>query len=132
MSLGESPEHKKIVKALIDFLDGKGFKTKCATYEGYNQCESIEERIPDVMGQNTKGLLAIAEGKTCEDLINDRDRTDDHLKTFSNRMMSSGDSKGQTIPFYVCVPKECSGELHRILRELGLDKKPNITALEYG
>ena len=132
MSSGESPEHKKIVKALIDYLDEKGFKTKCAAYEGYNQCEPIEERIPDVMGQNTQGLLAIAEAKTCDDLINDRDRTNDHLKTFSSREMVSGNSKGQTVPFYVCVPKECSDELHKILKELELDKKSSITTLQYG
>jgi hypothetical protein len=132
MSTGESPEHKRIVKGLIDYLDEKGFKTKCAAYEGYNQCTPIDERIPDVMGQNAQELLAIAEAKTCDDLASDRERTNDQLKTFSSHEMASGNSKGQAVPFFVAVPKECNGELQKILKELGLDKKSNITTLQFG
>jgi hypothetical protein len=128
----ESPEHKRMVKGLIDYLNKQGFQTVCAAYEGLNQCEPIDERIPDCMGKNVQGLLAIAEAKTCDDLVNDRKRTDDQFKTFSNREMSSGISKGQAVPFYICVPKECNEQLNQILRELGLSGKPNITTLQYG
>jgi hypothetical protein len=132
MSSGESSEHKTIVKALIDFLNQKGFRTVCAAYEGFNQCEPIEERIPDFMGQNDQGLVAIAEAKTCEDLTDDRERTDDQFKTFSRRVMTSGNSKGKEVPFYICAPKACNEQLHQILKELGLNGKSNITVLTYG
>ena len=84
------------------------------------------------MGQNDLGLLSIAEAKTCDDLANDRDRTNDQFKTFSNRVMSSGNLKGKEVPFYICVPKECNEQLNQILRELGLSGKSNITTLQYG
>ena len=128
----ESSEHKRIVKGLIDYLNQQGFKTVCAAHEGYNQCDQIEQRIPDVMGQNDQGLLAIAEAKTCDDLTNDRGRTDDQFKIFSNRVMSSGNSKGKEVPFYVAVPKECYNQLLQILKDLGLNDKSNIITLQYG
>jgi hypothetical protein len=132
VSSGESPEHKRIVNGLIDYLNQQGFKTVCAAYEGFSQCDPIDGRIPDCMGRNDQGLLAIAEAKTCEDLINDKDRTNDQFKIFANRQMISGNSSGKEVPFYICVPKACTDQLNQILRELGLNVKPNVIALHYG
>jgi hypothetical protein len=131
MSSGESPEHKRIVKGLIEYLNQQGFKTVCAAYEGFNQCEPIEKRVPDFMGQNAQGLLAIAEAKTCDDLVNDRERTIDQFRAFSNREMNSGNLKGQAVPFFICVPKACGEQLKQILKEIGLDDKKNIDILHY-
>jgi hypothetical protein len=131
MSSGESLEHKRIVKELIDYLNQQGFKTVCAGYEGFNQCEKINDRMPDVIGENVQGLWALAEAKTCDDLVNDRDRTNDQFKAFSNLVMTSGNSKGQVVPFYICVPKTCFEQLKQILKELGLGEKTNIKPLYY-
>ena len=125
----ESPEHRKLVNGLIEYLRQQGFQTVCASYEGYNQCEAIEERVPDVMGKNAQGLLAIGEAKTCDDL--DNDRTNDQFKVFSNRVMAGGNLKGQTCPFYIGIPKSCVSELQENLKKLGLDQKPNIHIIHF-
>lgn len=120
----ESPEHRKLVKGLMEYLKGIGFETTCAAYEGYPQCEEMKERVPDVMGKNAQGLFAIGEAKTCDDL--DNERTNEQLKVFSNRIMASGNLKGQTVPFYIGIPKACIQQLKDLLKKLGLDKKSNI------
>jgi hypothetical protein len=120
----ESPEHRKLVKGLIEYLRGIGFETTCAAYEGYPQCEEMERHVPDVMGKNAQGLFAIGEAKTCDDL--DNDRTNEQFKVFSNRIMAQGNLKGQIVPFYIRIPKVCVQQLKGNLRKLGLDQKANI------
>ncbi len=120
----ESPEHKKLVKGLIDFLDKKGFKPFCAAYDGFKQCDPNSERVADVKGQNAQELVAIGEAKTCDDL--DNERTNAQFKIFSSLTMSAGNSKGQTCPFYIGIPKSCIEQLKQNLRALGLSEKTNI------
>lgn len=126
----ESPEHKKLVKGLIDFLDKEGFKPFCAAYDGFKECDPREGRIPDVVGENAQGLRAIGEAKTCDDL--DNDRTNGQFKVFSIRVMTSGNSNGQTIPFYIGIPTSCVSELQQNLRKLRLDQKTNIHIIHFG
>jgi hypothetical protein len=125
----ESPEHRKLVKGLMDYLSKEGFQAICAAYEGYNQCEPMIDRVPDIMGQNARQLLAIGEAKTCDDL--DNERTDDQFKVFSNRVMTSGNSNGQTVPFYIGIPNTCIEQLQNRLKVLGLDQKPNIQIIKF-
>src|SRR5271157_990087 len=99
----ESAEHKKIVKGLIDYIEKEGFKPFCAAYDGFKQCNPNSERIADVKGQNAQELVAIGEAKTCDDL--DNERTNAQFKIFSNLVMNSGNSKDQTCPFYIGIPK---------------------------
>jgi hypothetical protein len=120
----ESPEHRKIVKGLIDYLDKKDFKPYCAAYKDYNQCDPNSNHIADVEGQNAQQLVAIGEAKTCDDL--DNERTNAQFKIFSNLTMNSGKSKGQTCPFYIGIPESCVNELQQNLKKLGLDQKTNI------
>jgi hypothetical protein len=120
----ESPEHRKLVKVLIDYLSKQGFGVTCAAYEGYNKCEPMDERVPDVMGRNAQQLVAIGEAKTCDDLENER--TDDQFRIFSNRKMISGNASGQAVPFYIGVPKTCVEQLQDRLKALGLNQKTNI------
>lgn len=120
----ESPEHKKLVKGLIDYLAKEGFKPFCAAYDGFNQCNPNSERVADVKGQNAQELVAIGEAKTCDDL--DNERTNAQFQIFSNLTMSNGNSKGQTCPFYIGIPKSCINELQQNLRKLGLDQKTNV------
>jgi hypothetical protein len=81
------------------------------------------------MGQSAQQLAAIGEAKTCDDL--DNERTNDQFKTFSSRMMTSGNSSGQTCPFYIGIPKSCINELKENLRKLGLDQKTNIKIKDF-
>lgn len=120
----ESPEHRKLVKGLMEYLKGIGFETICAAYEDYPQCGEMEGRVPDVMGKNAQGLLAIGEAKTCDDL--DNDRTNEQFKVFSHRQMISGNSKGQAVPFYIGIPQVCIEELKQRLKILGLNQRTNV------
>lgn len=120
----ESPERAKLVKGLIEYLRQQGFETVCAADESYTQCAAIKERVPDVMGKNEQGLLAIGEATTCDD--SDNDRTNDRLKLFSSCVMASGSLEGQTIPFYIGIPKDCVGQLKQRLTALGIDRKSNV------
>jgi hypothetical protein len=68
----ESPEHKRLVESLIEYMRQQGFTITCAAYSGYNQCGETDGRIPDVRGRNNDELNAIGEAKTCDDLDNER------------------------------------------------------------
>ena len=125
----ESPEHKRLVKFLIDYMNGLGFTTTCAAYAGFNQCSETEGHIPDVRGTNNDELNAIGEAKTCDDL--DNDRTKGQFKAFSNRVMTEGKSKGKAVSFYIAITKGCEKELGETLRNLGLDTKDNIHPVSF-
>ena len=129
MSSGESPEHKKLVRALIEYFNRNSFSVTNADCDGYVQCEEMNGRIPDVMGKNTQGLIAIGEAKTCDDL--DNDRTNEQFKIFSRRMVFQGNSKGQTCPFYIGIHESCINELKQNLKKLGLDQKTNIKIIYF-
>jgi len=121
----ESPEHKRLVKFLIDHLKKEGFETTCATHEGYDECPKIKGRIPDVKGYNKEQeLVAFGEAKTSDDF--DSDRTKEQFRVFSNRVMSSGKSKDKAVPFHIGITKGSEQQLENCLKELGLDKKSNI------
>jgi hypothetical protein len=122
MSTGESEEHKAMVRSLMKFLNDQGYQTVGASCEGYPACEPIEGRIPDFVGKNAQGGWCIGEAKTCDDMSNDRQRTDDQFRTFSSR---------QAV-FYPSTPKACFDELKKILSELGLHGKPNVIPLQHG
>jgi len=125
----ESPEHKRLVKSLIDYMKSKGFKITCASYEGVDQCSETKGHIPDTKGTNDAGLNAYGEAKTCDDL--DSERTKEQIKVFSNRVMTSGKSKDKDVPFYIAITKGCEDELGETLKKLGLDKKTNIYQLSF-
>jgi hypothetical protein len=122
MSTGESEEHKKMVRSLMTYLNGKGFRTVCVALEGYTQCEPMDGRIADFIGKNDQNAWCIGEAKTSDDLVNDRERTDAQFRAFASRQAT----------FYISVPKASLEQLKQILRELGLLGKSNIEILTYG
>ena len=122
MSTGESEEHKAMVRALMKYLNEQGFQTVCAAIEGFPQCNPIRERIPDFEGKNSQGQWAIGEAKTCDDLVNDKERTCDQFRSFSSMQAT----------FYPAVPKACFDQLTQILKELGLYGRADVNALQYG
>lgn len=123
----ESPEHRRLVKALIEYLNGQGFATVCADFTGFNRCDKMDGHIPDVEGQNADELIAIGEAKTCEDL--DNANTKEQFTVFASRKMISGKSKDKVVPFYILVTKGCESKLAATLSSLGLGTKENIHRL---
>ena len=122
MSTGESEEHKTIVKALMNYLNGQGYQTVGVACDGYPRCEPIDGKVPDFVGKSAQGLWCIGEAKTCEDMINDRQRTDEQFKAFASRNAT----------FYPCAPKSCIDQLYKILRDLGLYGKTNVVPISCG
>jgi hypothetical protein len=126
----ESPEHIRLVKALIDYLKNQGFEITCADRDGYNPCPETEGRIPDVRAYNReKEFNVIGEAKTYDDFSNDR--TKEQFKIFSNREMGEGKSKGTTVPFCIAITKGSEQQLEDCLKEIGLDQKKNIYRLPF-
>ena len=124
MSTGESSEHIQIQNGLMNYLKKEGCEIfKAASRTGYPECDNIGGRVPDMMGKNSQGLIAIGEAKTCDDL--DNERTNDQFKIFSGCTVSSGNMQGQTCPFYIGIPKSCINELRQNLAKLGLNNKTN-------
>ena len=130
MSAGESPEHIQIQNGLMNYLKKEGFEIfKCANRTGYPECDNLNGRVPDMMGRNSQGLIAIGEAKTCDDL--DNERTNDQFTIFSGCTVASGTSQGQTCPFYIGIPHSCTKELQQNLVKLGLGSKTNIRIIYF-
>jgi len=123
----ESAEHKRLVKALIEYMNGQGFATICAAYTGFKQCDKMENHVPDFEGRNTDGLIAIGEAKTREDL--DRASTKEQFTVFASRKMIGRKSYDRVIPLYILVTKGCQSKLAAVLNSLGLGTKENIYRL---
>jgi hypothetical protein len=125
MSVGESSEHERMQNGLMNYLEKEGFEIfKCANREGYPECDSIEGRVPDMMGRNSQGLIAVGQAKTCNDL--DNEKTNGQFEVFSNLDVADGNLKGQRCPFYIGIPKSCINELRQNLAKLGIASKNNI------
>ena len=120
----KSPEHTRLVKALIDYIDRAGFEVTNAAYTGFPECPQIEGRVPDVRGSNLQRLIVIGEAKTPDDLHNER--TDDHFRLFSNLTVGGGISDGAPIPFYIATTKGCENHVTATLTRLGIHEKTNV------
>lgn len=123
-----STEHQKMVQKIIDEFKSKGLTITCADHEDYDTCGKTDGYIPDVRAKNPEsGLNYIGESETCDSVS--IEHTKEQIKAFSNRKMSGGKSKGENVPFYIAVPKECHDELEEVLKELGLSD--NVTRWNY-
>lgn len=122
----ENPEHKKLVKSLIDYFTKQGFKITCSSHEGYCKCPDIEGCTPDVRATSFE-LNVIGEAKLCDDL--DSEMTKKQFSVFSMREMATGSLQSWPVPFYIAISKGCEDKLESTLKELGIDRKPHIHRL---
>ena len=127
-----SEEHQELVKALIKALKGEGFTITHAANMSpqYPEPPKVGRHEPDIRAINDQELVAYGEAKRCEDLGNER--TKEQFEDFSNRVMTSGKSKGKNVPFHIIVPKQCEDDLWTVLKDLGLSTKSNIKRWSYG
>lgn len=120
----DTSKHHRLVKRLIDEFRKSGIRILTADYEGYLKPRRQGRHEPDVVGEDSRGLLVIGEAKLCEDLT--AVRTYEQFADFSSRQMGEGALEGVAVPFHVIVPMKCSPELHRILKDLNLDDRENV------
>ena len=125
--MSESSEHKKLEKALIDHVTSKGFKVQCSSSHGPKTCDVVENVIPDVKAYSSKEkLILYGEAETAETL--DTEHTKNQIKVLANRQMK--DSK-KSCPFYLAIPKGSKATAHKVLKDIGYDKKTNIYVVEF-
>jgi hypothetical protein len=117
-------QHRRLVKRLIDELVKSGVRILTADFEGYLKPRRQGRHEPDVVGEDSSGLLVIGEAKLCQDLTTLH--TYEQLRDFSSRQMGDGALEGVAVPFHIIIPMDCSPELHRILKDLNLHDKDNI------
>jgi hypothetical protein len=121
----ENPEHKRLVKALVEYFSRNGYRVNCAACDGYSPCPEIEGCVPDVVGETYKGLVAIGEAKTSDDLENER--TDDQFRKFSRQKMSQGSlMAGMSVPFFLGTTRCDERYVVDALKRLGLYERTNI------
>ena len=119
----ESPTHKKLVKALVEKFEKDGVKVTHATLEGYKEPYKIGRHEPDIIAQDSRGVLIIGEAKTKDDL--DSETSKEQFLDFSSMMMSESILRGMPIPFHIIIKENTLLDLKSVLVFLGLDYKIN-------
>lgn len=124
-----SQQHDALVAGLVQHFKNQGLAILCAAIPGYVACAAEGRHEPDVKAWNpSTGLVYIGEAKTHEDLSSTLSQ--EQILDFSRRVMASGKSEGQTVPFYLIVPADSVGDAYKVLRELGLEGRPNIFVMK--
>ena len=128
--MGESVEHKRLVKALIEELKHQKFEIINASCDGYEPCPEIDGGIPDVKAyRKIDETVIIGSAKTDPDF--DLQQTESELRRFSDLVMSGGASKGKAVDLFIAVPKGSEAKLQAYLVKLGLSRKPNISTSSF-
>lgn len=109
----ESQQHKRLVKGLIDALEGHGMTILEAAYPGYDEPSKRGRHEPDIFAKDTSALLHIGEAKTPDDLASDHSK--EQYEDFSDRVMKSD---GRVVPFHIHVPANARGDLIVVLEEV--------------
>ena len=126
--LAESVVHKRLVKALAEYVKKKGFEITCSSSLGLKECDKTEDGfIPDLKAySNNESLSLYGEAKTEDDIDNDHTRA--QIKSFSGRRMKDG----KLVPFYLIVPKGSAHLAWKVIGNMTLtpDEKNSINVLE--
>jgi len=121
-------EYQMLVKELIDFFQSKGLTIKCADYEGFEVCKTVKGHELSVIARDANELSYIGLAKTGKRLESHVSR--EEYQTFSDIIVTSGNSRGKVVPFYIIVPERCMSRLIRMLANLGLSTRKNIHCLK--
>lgn len=121
----ESATHKKLVQALVEKFEKDGLKVTHATLEGrkYKAPYKIGRHEPDIIAQDSRGVLIIGEAKTKDDL--DSETSKEQFLDFSSMMMSESILRGMSVPLHIIVKENALSDLKSVLVFLGLDYKIN-------
>lgn len=112
-----SPQHQKLVVALVDFFRNKfGFTILSAALPNYSSPSKHGRHEPDIVARDSKGVLHIAEAKASYgDILSDT--TKEQFLDFSSRIMTETKI---AVPFHIIVYKEDEPSLINRLNQIGL------------
>ncbi|MCX6718748.1 MAG: hypothetical protein NTY81_04130 [Candidatus Staskawiczbacteria bacterium] len=111
-----SPEHQKLVAALIEHFKSKlGYVILSASHSGYNDPEKHGRHEPDIVAKDSRGVLHLAEAKVGDDIFSENSK--EQFVDFSNRIMTGTNTP---VPFHIIVYKEDEPALISRLNQLGL------------
>lgn len=116
-----SNEHQNLVDALVRAFTNDGYTIENADSGSYQSPPKIGRHEPDIIAKTATGLIIIGEAKTREDL--NVVISKEQFVDFSSRIMVSGSSKGQAVPFHIVVKKDAVEDLRLVLYSLGLGNK---------
>ncbi len=116
MSTNPSPEHQKLVYALLNYFKTQlGYQILEARYSGFTEPQKHGGHAPDIVAKDRNRVLHLAEAKLGDDLFSQT--TKEQFLDFSNRVMTNTNIP---VPFHIIVYKEDEQLLISKLNEFGL------------
>ncbi len=124
---GTNLKRRSILKSLVGELQKEGAKVTHAALDGYTDTYKIGRYKPDVIaimpnGQAVVGIVRLGGS----DIETGQNRQ--QIKDLATRISQK---THKVIPLYIGIPSNISQDLNRVLKEVGLDKKPNIRIRTY-
>ena len=114
-----TPEHQRLVSALAShFINTLGLTILSASINGFQAPSKFGRHEPDIVAQDSTGLIHIAEAKTGNDISGQISK--EQYIDFANRVMIND---GRLVTFHVIVYKEDETDLVNQLSQLGLGYK---------
>lgn len=112
-----SPEHQKLVAALVNYFQGTlKFTIISAALPNFSAPSKHGRHEPDIVAKDNKGVLQIADAKASyDDIFSENAR--EQFADFSNRIMTGTNTP---VPFHIIVYKENEPDLMKRLGQLGL------------
>jgi hypothetical protein len=112
-----SPQHQKLVTALVDHFRNKlGLTILSATLPNFTAPVAHGRHEPDIIARDSNGVLHLAEAKASyEDIFSETAK--EQFVDFSNRIMTGTNTP---VPFHIVVYKEDEPNLLTRLNQLGL------------
>lgn len=112
-----SPQHQKLVAALVDHFRNKfGLTVLSAALPNFTAPVAHGRHEPDIVARDSNGVLHIAEAKANYDDIFSEAAKEQFID-FSNRIMTGTNT---IVPFHIVVYKEDEPNLLTRLNQLGL------------
>ena len=112
-----SPQHQKLVAALVDHFRSKlGLTILSAALPNFNAPVAHGRHEPDIIARDSSGVLHLAEAKASYDDIFS-EKAKEQFIDFSNRTMTGTNT---IVPFHIVVYKEDEPHLLNRLNQLGL------------
>ena len=120
-------KRRSILKSLVGELTKEGAKVTHASLDGYTEPYKIGRYKPDVIAMMPNGQAVVGIVRMGGNDI-ETGASRQSIKDLATRISQK---THKVIPVYIGIPSNISQDLTRVLKEVGLDKKPNIRIRTY-